>query len=73
MMRLLLAAAFIMTAAAGSVFAEGRYQMVAAPQADRWGGVWILDTETGQAKYCWYSTSGNDLLHCSTEKDTVDE
>jgi hypothetical protein len=47
--------------------------MVAAPQADRWGGVWILDTETGQAKYCWYSTSGNDLLHCSTEKDTVDE
>ena len=47
-MRLLLKAAFVMTAVAGSVFAEGRYDGV---KMDKWN--WVqLDTNDGRTRRC---------------------
>jgi len=31
---------------------EGRYTMIAEPVNDK-GGIWIIDNETNETKYCW--------------------
>ena len=65
MMRLLLAAAFIMTAAAGSVFAEGQYTTT----TNNDGGVFITDNVTGAVRYCFVkfgqATPSGTTVKCS--------
>ena len=37
---------------------EGRYTMVKSSN-DSIGGVWILDSEKGKLKYCWWAYKDN--------------
>ena len=55
-MRLLLTAAFLLTAVAGSSFADGRYQTAIAPASDEWPNIIqivITDTKNGAVEYCF--------------------
>ena len=61
-MRLLLTAAFLMTAASGAAFAEGRYQLAGSDDH----GWLVLDTETGAVKFCHSGFNSSDpALKCS--------
>ena len=52
---------------------EGRYTMIAEPVNDK-GGVWIIDNEMNEIKYCWEFDFQIDCTYWETlDKGVINE